>query len=178
MAQVKGKFITLTGQLMSLYPDYLNLADSVIFSKLNKHWNQLDPEGWYDTSLFNLFMNTYAKASPCSDSAIVNVGKHVYPLIKRTAGLPSNLLTPLDYIKYEADGFLANHKGGDVVPRRIIKAVDRDVIIEACAPGYNSILYVGVYLGILTMCGIKTGKVEQTKSQEKGDKVSEFHITW
>ncbi len=92
--------------------------------------------------------------------------------------MPPNLKTPLDFIKFEAEGFLANHRGSDVRPRKITKAQDKDVIIEAPAPGYHSKLFVGVYLGILEMCGIKTGKVDQTKSQEKGDSTSEFHITW
>jgi hypothetical protein len=38
-------------------------------------------------------------------------------------------------------------------------------------------LYVGVYQGILSMCGVK-GSVAQTKTQEKGDPTSEFVIRW
>ena len=55
---------------------------------------------------------------------------------------------------------------------------DGHVIVQAPAPGYNSKLYEGVYLGILEMCGVKTGKVIQTQSQENGDPTSEFDITW
>jgi hypothetical protein len=178
MAQVKGKFITLTGSLMGLYKDALSTADQTLHQATGKHWNELDPEGWYDTKLFDLFMVTYGKASISGDTALVTLGRNVYPTIKKTAGLPPHLKTPLDFIKFEADGFLANHRGPDVKPRRILKEMDRDVLIEASAPGYQSKLYVGVYLGILELCGVKTGKVVQTKCQENGDPVSEFHITW
>lgn len=178
MAQVKGKFITLAGTLMSLYSAQRTEADKILFSKTGKHWNELDPEGWYDTRFFHLFMETYAKASPTGYRAIITLGKNVYPTIKKTAGLPPHLKTPLDFIKFEAEGFMANHSGADVKPRKFLKAEDREVIVQAPAPGYNPVLYEGVFLGILEMCGVTTGKVVQTKSQDKGDGTSEFHITW
>jgi hypothetical protein len=43
--------------------------------------------------------------------------------------------------------------------------------MKAVAPGYNEKLYEGVFLGILEMIGIKTGKVENL-----GDSV--LKITW
>jgi hypothetical protein len=178
MAEVKGKFITLTGALMSVYKDALEEADKNLFAAIKKHWNELDLEGWYDTKLFNTFMLAYANASPTKENAIVTLGRNVYPTIKRTSKLPDNLKSPLDFIKFEPEGFLANHRGADVRPRKIISVKEGDVVMEATAPGYQSKLNVGVYLGILEMCGVKTGQVEQTKFQEKGDKTSEFHITW
>jgi hypothetical protein len=102
----------------------------------------------------------------------------IYPSIKTAGGLPPALNRPLDLIKFEAEGFLAHHRGADVKPRKFIKAVEHDVVVEAPAPGYNSRLYEGVFLGILEMCGVMTGKVEQTRCQEKGDNTSEFHIMW
>ena len=178
MAKIKGKFITLTGSLMSLYPDSRDVADKQLFAKTGKHWNELDPEGWYDTSLMDQFMKTYAKASPTGERAIVNLGRQVYPTIKKSSGLPPNLKTPLEFLKFEADGFMANHNGTDVKPRKFIAAQERNVVVQAPAPGYDSKLFEGVYLGILEMCGVPSGKVEQTKSQEKGDPTSEFKITW
>lgn len=177
MAQVKGKFITLTGALMSTYPEELAIADQALFKKIQKHWNELDPEGWYETSLFQLFMETYMKASPLKENALVNLGKKVYPTIKKTVGLP-HLPNPQDFLKYEAEGFLDNHRGSDIRPRRILHCNHGSFLVEAPAPGYHSKLYEGVFLGILEMCGITTGKVVQTKCQEKGDVTSEFHITW
>ena len=178
MAQVKGKFITLAGWLMSAYPADREKADTALFIRTGKHWDELDPEDWYDTQLFDVFMRTYAKASPTGDRALVTLGRKVYPTIRDTVGLPPHLRTPLDFIKFEAGGFLANHSGAAVVPRTFVKAVDGDVVVRAPAPGYNSALYIGVFLGILEMCGVKTGKVVQTKSQENGDSTSEFRITW
>jgi hypothetical protein len=146
--------------------------------KCGKHWNELDPEGWYDTISWGVFMDAYATASVSGDRALVTLGRNIYPAIKQAGGLPQALKTPLDLIKYEAQGFLTDHRGADVQPRKFIRAVDHDVVVEAPAPGYNSRLNEGVFLGILEICGVTTGKVEQTKSQEKGDATSEFHIMW
>ena len=63
MAKLKGKFITLAGSLMSLYKKEREIADRDLYAKVHKHWNELEPEGWYDTSLFSLFLESYAKAS-------------------------------------------------------------------------------------------------------------------
>ncbi|MBN1591303.1 MAG: hypothetical protein JW888_17455 [Pirellulales bacterium] len=178
MAEVRGKFINLAGGLMSLYPEYLAVADRSLFLRIGKHWNELEPEGWYDTSLFELLMQAYAKASPTGEKALITLGRKVYPTIKKTVGLPDRLKTPLDFIKYEAEGFLANHRGPGVRPRRFIKVVDREVIVEAPAPGYSEKLYLGVFQGLLEMCGVKTGCVVQTKSREQGDSTAEFRITW
>ena len=112
MAEVKGKFIMLAGSLMTLYKDGLAEANKGLMAKTGKTFAELDPEGWYDTSLFNLFMETYARYSVSGDRAIVTLGRNVYPTIKKSAGLPPHLKTPLDFIKFEADGFLANHAGG------------------------------------------------------------------
>ncbi len=51
MAQVKGKFITLTGFLMALYQKPREDADQILYQQVGKHWNELEPEGWYDTKL-------------------------------------------------------------------------------------------------------------------------------
>jgi hypothetical protein len=77
----------------------------------------------------------------------------------------------LDFIKFEAEGFLSNHQGKDVIPRKFIKAEEGEVVVKAPAPGYNEKLYEGVFLGILKMCGVENGKVVNV-----GD--STFHITW
>lgn len=178
MAEIKGKFIVLAARLMSLYVVKLMEADEVLFKKTGRHWNELDPEGWYDTALFDLFINAYAKASPLGEEAIVAIGKGVYPKIKKTVGLPANLKTPLDFTRYEAKGFLDNHRGTDIVPRTFVLVQDRHVIVKAPAPGYSAKLYEGVYLGILEMCGIKTGKVIQSKSTTRGDDTDAFDIRW
>ncbi len=83
MADVKGKFISLAGSLMNVYQSALLEADKKLFLATKKHWNELDPEGWYDTKLFNLFMTTYATASPSGETAIVTLGRNVYPTIKK-----------------------------------------------------------------------------------------------
>lgn len=174
MAQIKGKFITLAGTLMSLYKDAQQFCDNILFEKIGLHYHELDPEGWYDTKIFNGFMVNYAKASLSGENAIVMLGKHIYPTIERTVGLPAEVKSPLDLIVYEAKGFELNHNGSDVKPRKFLKVEDRHVIVQAPAPGYSQKLYEGVFLGILHMYGVKTGKVEMIK----GAPHFEYEITW
>ncbi len=171
MADVKGKFITLACSLMSAYPEAQSKANEYLKKLTGRGWTELEQEGWYNTEIFNEVMELYAKSSLSGIKAIVTLGRKVYPTIKKTAGIPENVKTPLDFIKYEAEGFLLNHTGNDVIPRQIMKAVDKEVVIKAPAPNYNEILYEGVYLGILEMCGITTGKVENIGN-------STFKITW
>lgn len=178
MADVKGKFISLSVALMGLYKDGQTEANNLVKARTGLSASQLDPEGWYNTTIFNDVMETYAKHSVTGDRAIVTLGRNVYPTIKKTAGLPPHLKTPLDFLKFEAEGFMLNHRGADVTPRKFVRAVERDILVQAPAPGYNALLYVGVYLGILEMTGVSTGEVVQTKSMRKGDATDEFHITW
>jgi len=98
----------------------------------------------------------------------------IYPQIKRTAGLPSHIKTPLDLLKYEMEEFLKSNRGSDVKPRKLVEAVDGKVVICAPAPGYSQKLYEGVYLGMLMMFGIKNGNVVMTK----GAPDFEYTITW
>ncbi len=174
MAEVKGKFITLAGNLMKLYKNALDFCDNILYEKIGLHYHELDPEGWYDTKIFNGFMVNYAKASLAKDKAIITLGRKVYPTIEKTVGIPSNIQKPLDLIIYEAQGFLLNHRGADVVPRKFLKKEDGHVIVQAPAPGYSQKLYEGVYLGILEMYDIKNGNVEMTK----GAPHFEYEIKW
>lgn len=176
MANVKGKFIKLSGSLMSLskHDKALDFCDKILYEKLGKHWYQLDGEAWYDTKIFNGFMVNYGKASPMGEEAIVLLGKKVYPTIRHSVGLPPEIKSALDLILFEAEGYKMNHEGNDVKPRKFIKQEDGHVIVQAPAPGYSQKLYEGVYLGILEMFNITTGKVEL----KKGAPEFEYEITW
>ncbi|OHE69692.1 MAG: hypothetical protein A2Z99_02255 [Treponema sp. GWB1_62_6] len=171
MAEVKGKFIVLACSLMGAYPKAQEEANQFLKKTANREWTELEQEGWYDTDIFNEIMNLYAKSSISGKTAIVTLGRKVYPTIKKSGGIPAHINTPLQLIKFEADGFLQNHRGNGVVPRTILKAVEKEVRIKAPAPGYSELLYEGVYMGILEMTGLTTGKVENV-----GD--STFKITW
>ena len=107
-------------------------------------------------------------------AAIKLIGQRVYPTIEKTAGLPKNLKTPLDFIKFEAEGFLLNHQGAEVKPRKILVEEDKSVVIEANSPGYSPVLIEGVFLGILEMSGIKTGRVDY--KEENGNSI--YMIKW
>ena len=41
-------------------------------------------------------MDKYPEASVTKEQAIVTLGRGVYPLIKKTAGIPDDVLTPRD----------------------------------------------------------------------------------
>lgn len=119
MAEVKGKFIILVGSLMSLYEKNQKIADGKLFKATGKHFIELDPEGWYDTKLYNSFMEEYIKGSPSGEKALITLGRNVYPTIKKTAGLPPEIQTPLDLIIFEAKGFELNHRGPDVETKKV-----------------------------------------------------------
>ena len=174
MAEVKGKFITLAGMLMGLYEKNQKNADEILFQAVGKRFRELNPEGWYDTKLFNIFMEEYALGSLSGKNAIITLGRNVYPLIKRNGGIPEDIKTPLDLLLFEAKGFELNHRGDDVQQRKFIKQEEGLVVVQAPAPGYNQKLYEGVYLGILEIFGIKTGKVVMTKDAPE----FEYEITW
>lgn len=175
MAKVKGKFISLTGRLMCIiYKDALEKADKELYDAVGQHWDEIDPEGWYDTKFFDKFINSFASSSISGDVAFERLGKKIYPTIKRTVGLPKHVKTPLDLILYEAEGYSKNHTGSDVKPRKFIKKEDGHVIVSAPAPGYDQRLYLGVYLGILDMFGVKSGKVKMIK----GSPEFEYEIKW
>jgi len=171
MAEIKGKFITLTGILMSGKPEILGKANAELESEIGLNHLELDPEEFYDTKYWDMFMKIYSQTFTDPVKAIIDLGKRVYPTIKRTVGLPEHLKTPLDFVKYEAEGFWANHSGEDVIPRKILNESDSHITMYSPAPGYDETLYIGVWLGILEMCEIFTGQVEKIGE-------STYKITW
>ena len=177
MADVQGRFITLVSILMSPYPAARDKADAVLFKHTKKHWKDVNPDEWIPTTLYNLFMQEYAEASPQKEQAIVTLGRQIYPTIKKSPGLP-NFASPLEAILFENDGYLGAHRGPEIRPRNWLLKEPGHVIVDAPAPGYNPILYVGVFQGILEMMGEKKGKVVMLKNQLKGAATSEFDISW
>ena len=179
MAEVKGKFIIMAAAMMANHIMELAEADDALHAATGKHWCDMKREEWYDTSIFDIFIRSYAKSMPDHDRAIVDLGKRVYATIEETTGLPENIKkSPLDFIRFEGEGFLMNHRGDGVVPRKYIVAESGHVIVEAKAPGYPSRLYEGVYRGILEMCAVRNALVTQTKSIERGDDTDEFELRW
>jgi hypothetical protein len=176
MAKVKRKFITLSCSLLETKPKAKEEALKKVKSMTGKEFNELDGEGWYDTSVMQAVFQAIEEnsSSLLAKAAIKLIGQKVYPTIEKTAGLPNHLKTPLDFIKFEAEGFLMNHQGTDVQPRKFLKTEDKDIVVIANSPGYSPILIEGVFLGILEMCGIKTGNVQL--KEENGNSV--YYIKW
>ncbi len=180
MAEIKGRFVTLACSLLETKPEAKAAALSAVKQMTGKDWDKLDPDGWYDTevlqSVFQAIMDHTSAVRGWA--AIKVIGRKVYPTIQRTVGLPPYLSTPLDYIEYTVQSFLDNHRGADVIPRKIIKAEPGTVVIEAPSPGYSCSLIEGMYEGILMMCNIRNGKVTQSRCVAKGDPTCEYVITW
>lgn len=180
MADVKGKFITLACSLLMTKPKAQEIASKTVKEQTGKDYTELEPEEWYDTKILNAVYQAIRdnSSSILADAAIKFIGQKVYPTIEKTTGLPKDLKTPLDFIKYEAEGFKLNHRGADVKPRKILEAKEGKVLIQATSPGYDCTLIEGVYEGILKMCGVQDKEVIQTKCVKKGDPDCEYLITW
>ncbi len=180
MAEVKGKFIALACSLIQTKPDALKAATDAVKKMTGRDFSELDPEGWYDTKVMAAVFT--ALEDHCSPilawAAIKVIGLRVYPTIEATAGLPRHFESPLDFVVFEAEGFLANHRGPEVIPRKFLKSEEGHVIVDAPSPGYNCALIEGVFEGILQMCGVRSGKVVQTKCKKTGDRTCVYDITW
>jgi|GEM_PF-560430 len=179
MAEVKGKFITLACDLIKSKPVARQAAVDSIIGLTGKGPYELDPEGWYDTKVFQAVFGAIEANTEgiMGWAAIKVIGQLVYPTIKATVGLPPELRTPLDFIRFEADGFMLNHRGPDVVPRKFIKTDERDVVVAASSPGYDCTLIEGVFEGILHVCNLD-GRAKQIQCVKKGDSTCVYHITW
>ena len=180
MANIKGKFITMSCALLEWKPEAHDTAIKKIRQMTGKEWNQLDPEGWYDTAVLQaVFQAVIDHDGPMLGAASIKVmGRRVYPTIEKTVGLPKDLKTPLDWVKWEGNSFMLDHQGKDVVPRKFLNTELGHVIVEALSPGYDCTLIEGVYAGILDICKIKNYKITQTRCVKKGDPVCEYDISW
>ncbi len=180
MAEIKGKFITLACDLIKSKPQARAAAVDAVKKSTGAEPEALEPEAFYDTKVLNSVFTAIEQDSPgvVGAASIKFIGRLVYPTIKNTAGLPDHLKTPLDFVKFEGDGFLANHRGPDVVPRRFEKLEEGHVIVEAPSPGYNCIFIEGVFEGILGMVGVAGASVRQTQCARKGDNTCVYDIKW
>jgi predicted hydrocarbon binding protein len=180
MADIKGKFITLAVSLMKSKPEARAESIKAVTEMTGRSPDALDPEGWYDTRVLEAaFKAIEASSSPLlAWAALKVIGQNVYPTIEASVGLPGHLKVPLDFVRFEAEGFLANHRGSDVKPRRFVKTEEGHVIVEAPSPGYNCAFIEGVFDGILIMCHIRDGIVRQTKCIRKGHNTCEYEIKW
>ena len=178
MAEIKGKFVTLAGSLMSLYPDARAKADEILFRRTGKHWDELEPEGWYDTDIYKVFLDTYCGSSITGEKALITLGKNYFPTIEKLGGIPSDIGNAMDMIIHSTRSFASDHRGPSIRPIKVVKAEEGDVVLDIPDCGYDCRLGEGVYLGILGMYGIGGGRVYQTRCIRNGDPSCEFHINW
>lgn len=180
MAEIKGKFIAMATGFLSSRPQVQAAAVASVRNLTGKDPKDLEPEGWYETRVLNAIFQTIRQHEDKVGAwvAIKVIGYEVFPTIKHTVGFPSHLQTPLDFMKFEADTFAANHRGPDVIPRRFTKTDPGHVIVEAPSPGYDCLFIEGVFEGILRMCRVYDGSAKQTKCVTKGDSTCEYEIKW
>ncbi|MFT7036690.1 MAG: hypothetical protein ACJA2S_005227 [Cyclobacteriaceae bacterium] len=169
MLYMRGKFIKLIGFLM--LPSEVARVNKYLVSAVGVPSSKLVDEGWYDTQVFSRFMDVCTQDSTMGDRLYYFVGSRIYPTVKKSGGLPPELVTPLDVIKFEDEVWRVNHKGEGIVPRKYFHVKEGDVLLEVITPGYNTDFMRGAFAGILLMFDIKSGKVEYL-----GD--DKFHITW
>ncbi|MBN2028554.1 MAG: hypothetical protein JW854_17515 [Actinobacteria bacterium] len=177
MIEVKGKFITLAGSLMSLYPDQRDKADTVLFRRTGKRWNELEPEGFYDTDIYKAFLEGYCEGSVTGEKALITLGMNYFPTIKKLGGVPDDIKDELDLILFSTNSFAKDHRGPGIRPIRVIKADEGEVVLDIPDCGYDCRLGEGVYLGILGMFG-RDGVVKQDRCIKNGSASCVFHITW
>lgn len=180
MAQIKAKFIQLACDFLSSNPDAQKAAIAEVEGRVGRSYKSLDPEEFYDTYILDSVFKEIDKHESEFMARVRKkvIGQEVYSTIKYTVGIPEHIKTPLDHVKFEAEGFLLNHRGADVKPRRILQAEDHKVLIEAVSPGYDCTLIEGVFEGILRMCGHTNKSVKQTKCLKNGDDTCIFEISW
>jgi len=180
VAEVKGKFITLACDLIKTKPVARQAAMDAVKHLTGMGPYELDPEGWYNTRVFDaVFSAIEANAEGILGWASIKViGQLVYPTIRSTVGLPPHLQTPVDFVKFEADGFMLNHRGPEVVPRKFIKIDEGNIVVEAPSPGYNCVLIEGVFEGLLHICGIRDGSAKQIQCVKRGDPTCVYDIRW
>ncbi len=178
MAEVKGKFITLAAGFIKIYPKFYEKADRFVYQSTGLRQDKLDPEGWYDARLYAYVMECYVEASITKEKALVTLGKSIYPTIKRTTGFPPGLETPMDYIEFEAQGYLENLRGPGIRPRKIIKKSDTYAIVQLRMDEQPCKVMEGIYQGILEVTGHEDGSIEHKKCIKNGDPECEFHVKW
>ncbi len=172
MVKVRGKFITLAASLMVLYKEALEKTDRQLFTETGKHWNELEPDGWYDVRHYNNFIGAYVESSASKENAMITFGKQIYPTVKRLDGFPANLKTPIDYLEFEVETYINAFKGPGIKPRKFIRKEPGYVIIQTVMPEQDCKTLEGVYMGIMKLAGVTKGKIEQNQMFEKGRTVS------
>lgn len=170
----------MAGFAMASFEKEREKADEWLKSEIGLSWRDLDPNKLYDLEIFVKFLEVYAEASPTREKAYRTTGTRVFPTAKREEMLPPNLSGPIDFLQVEFDLYLRSLEGPNIHPRKLLQATDGDVRIEVKNPPYRAfdLLMEGVFLGAVSMAGVKNAEIEQTKCALRGDDVCEYRITW
>lgn len=169
VADIKGRIILLASSLMD--PSQVARAEAVLTQRTGLSLKDIDPDGWVNTAVFDVFLQEYARSSGRGGAAIRDIGRQVYPTLKKAGALPEVTKSALEWLLFEGEGFLQNHRGNEVRERSFLLSEPGHVVVEAVAPGYDAELYAGVYEGILEFAGVREYRVERKPG-------SIFDITW
>jgi hypothetical protein len=180
MAEVKGKIIIAATDLLRCRPGVRSAAIAAMIRMAGKTPQELEPEGWYDTKVLDVFLRAIEDCeSPLvAWAGIMAIGQNLYSSIIAESALPQDLMTPLDLFTYEGWLFLANHRGIEVSPRRFIKTEARLIVLEALSPGYHCALTEGIFHGLLRACRVTHGRVKQTLCIRNGYSRCQYEIQW
>ena len=121
MAMVKGKYITMACSLLELNPKARLEVAQGIKEKTGMEWKDLPPEDWFEAHVQGYVLEVVEKHnSPVMATSIIKaMGRRIFPTISKTTGFPEDLKTPLDFLKWEGESFIRDHKGSDVIPRKL-----------------------------------------------------------
>lgn len=169
----------MCGELMEiLYPKALETINSTLIRYTGKAWNKLDPNEFYDIRLFSECLQSYSSATKMGTKAISVFGRHFYPTIQSTYGIPPQIKTITDHLKYESEMFIKTHQGVNVEPRKITAKSEKEIQVLTKSVGYDPILFQGVFIGVFQTIGIRSVVVTHTKRQVSYNDYNEFKITW
>ncbi len=162
MIEIKGALITLSAMLLATKPDKLKEADEYLESEIGLTHEEMDPNEYYDLKLlekvFSFYDNLFDKDINTNLKYCGSRGVHT---IQRTMGLPENLKTPVDYLRFEAEvSYLGNVKG--VEPREFVEITENHCVIRTklITPKY---LQFGVWTGFLEIAGV-TANIQELET--------------
>lgn len=178
MVEVRGLLISTVGSFLVVYKEKLKEIDDLLYKDIGKHWNELDPNQWYDVKHYNNFLKAYSEASITHEKSWITFGRNLFPAFWKAFGNPEGLKTTLDYIDWEAKYYNSNMRGKEFSERKFIKKEDGHVIMQMDGKERNCLVSVGVYESLMAKSGAKGWAVKQTKCVKKGDPVCEFEVTW
>ena len=180
VATVTGKVISLVCSRVQGAAEIKEAVNEVVRTSTGDAPDALILDGWYDSTIVERILETVrqGKNPLIAQTNVRLIGVGSANAVRFTSRIGGDLTSPIRILEHEAEMFLKNHKGRDVVPRKFITKEEGLVVVEAPSPGYDCTLLEGVYEGILTICQAEKGSITQIKCLKKGDATCVYRIKW